>query len=72
MDKYQLSIDNQINAVNDRFDRLIGLIGKYLPGIAENAEKPITIDGNSLAVGISRKIDVQLGKISTAKGRGNV
>ncbi len=72
MDKYQLSIDNQINAVNDRFDRLIRLIGKYLPGIADNAEKPITIDGNSLAVGISRKIDAQLGKISTAKGRGNV
>ena len=72
MDKYQLSIDNQINAVNDRFDRLIGLIGKYLPGIADNAEKPITIDGNSLAVGISRKIDAQLGKISIAKGRGNV
>ena len=72
MDKYQLSIDNQINAVNDRFDRLIGLIGKYLPGIADNAEKPITIDGKSLAVGISRNIDAQLGKISTAKGRGNV
>lgn len=72
MDKYQLSIDNQINAVNDRFDRLIGLIGKYLPGIAENAEKPITIDGKSLAFGISRNIDAQLGKISTAKGRGNV
>ena len=72
MDKYQLSIDNQINAVNDRFDRLIGLIGKYLPGIADNAEKPITIDGKSLAFGISRNIDAQLGKISTAKGRGNV
>ena len=70
--KYQVSFDAQFNALNDRFDRVISLIGKYLPGIAENAEKPITIDGNSLAVGISRKIDAQLGKISTAKGRGNV
>lgn len=70
--KYQVSFDTQFNALNDRFDRVISLIGKYLPGIAENADKPITIDGNSLAVGISRKIDAQLGKISTAKGRGNV
>ena len=70
--KYQVSFDAQFNALNDRFDRVISLIGKYLPGIADNAEKPITIDGNSLAVGISRKIDAQLGKISTAKGRGNV
>ena len=70
--KYQVSFDAQFNALNDRFDRVISLIGKYLPGIADNAEKPITIDGKSLAVGISRNIDAQLGKISTAKGRGNV
>ena len=70
--KYQVSFDTQFNALNDRFDRVISLIGKYLPGIADNAEKPITIDGKSLAVGISRNIDAQLGKISTAKGRGNV
>ena len=70
--KYQVSFDTQFNALNDRFDRVISLIGKYLPGIAENAEKPITIDGKSLAFGISRNIDAQLGKISTAKGRGNV
>ena len=70
--KYQVSFDAQFNALNDRFDRVISLIGKYLPGIADNAEKPITIDGKSLAFGISRNIDAQLGKISTAKGRGNV
>ena len=70
--KYQVSFDTQFNALNDRFDRVISLIGKYLPGIADNAEKPITIDGKSLAFGISRNIDAQLGKISTAKGRGNV
>ena len=70
--KYQVSFDAQFNALNDRFDRVISLIGKYLPGIADNAEKPISIDGKSLAVSISRNIDAQLGKISTAKGRGNV
>ena len=70
--KYQVSFDAQFNALNDRFDRVISLIGKYLPGIADNAEKPITIDGKSLVFGISRNIDAQLGKISTAKGRGNV
>ena len=70
--KYQVSFDAQFNALNDRFDRVISLIGKYLPGIADNVEKPITIDGKSLAFGISRNIDAQLGKISTAKGRGNV
>ena len=32
----------------------------------------IVLDGNSLVVGMSRKMDSQLGKMSVAKGRGNV
>ena len=32
----------------------------------------IVLDGNSLVVGMSRKMDTQLGKMSVAKGRGNV
>ena len=72
MQKYQLSFDAQFNSLNDGFDRLIGLIGQYLPNIADNMDRNIVLDGNSLVVGMSRKMDAQLGKISVAKGRGNV
>ena len=70
--EYQISFDNQLNTLNDSIDRLIELIGEHLPNIADNIDRPILLDGNSLAVGISRKIDSQLGKISNSKGRGNV
>ena len=72
MQRYQLDFNAQIGALNDGFDRLLTLIGQYLPNIAENMDRNIVLDGNSLVVGMSRKMDSQLGKMSTAKGRGNV
>ena len=72
MQQYQVSFNTQFNALNDRVDQLITLISKYLPNIADNMDREIVLDGNSLAVGISRKIDTQLGRMATAKGRGNV
>lgn len=72
MQKYQVAFDAQFSSLNDGFDRLIALIGQYLPNIADNMNRPLTVDGKALAVGISRNMDAQLGKISVAKGRGNV
>ena len=72
MQKYQVAFDAQFNTLNDGFDRLLALIGQYLPNIADNMNRPLTVDGKALAVGISRNMDAQLGKISVAKGRGNV
>lgn len=72
MQKYQVAFDAQFSSLNDGFDRLLALIGQYLPNIADNMDRNIVLDGNSLTVGISRKIDTQLGKMSVAKGRGNV
>lgn len=70
--KYQIGFDAQFSTLNDGFERLLSLIGQYLPDIASNMDRNIVLDGNSLAAGISRKIDTQLGKMSVAKGRGNV
>lgn len=72
MTQYQLSINGQIGGLNNSIDRLTNLIASYLPQIAENSDKPISIDGNSLAVGMRRQIDYQLGRLSVGKGRGNV
>ena len=72
MQKYQLDFNAQIGALNDGFDKLISLVGQYLPNIAGRMDRNIVLDGNSLAVGISRAIDVQLGKMSVSKGRGNI
>ena len=72
MQKYQIGFDAQFSTLNDGFERLLSLVGQYLPDISSNINRPIVLDGNAVAVGISRKIDTQLGKMSVAKGRGNV
>lgn len=72
LQKYQVDFNAKIDSLNDGFDNLLALIGQYLPNIANNMDRNIVLDGNSLVVGMSRKMDAQLGKISTAKGRGNV
>ena len=72
MQKYQLDFNAQIGSLNDGFERLIGLIGQYLPDIASNMDRNIVLDSNSLVVGMSRKMDSQLGRMATAKGRGNI
>ena len=72
MQKYQIDFNAQIGALNDGFERLIGLIGQYLPDIASNMDRNIVLDSNSLVVGMSRKMDSQLGRMATAKGRGNI
>ena len=72
MQKYSLDFNAQIGNLSDGFDRLLLLVGQYLPNIADNMDRNIVLNGDSLVVGMSRKMDAQLGKISTAKGRGNV
>ena len=72
MRQYQVAFNTQLEVLNDRFDQLINLIGEYLPDIANNMDRNIVLDSNSLVVGMSRKMDSQLGKISSAKGRGNI
>lgn len=72
MQRYSLDFNAQISNLNDGFERLISLVGQYLPDISSNMDRNIVIDGDSLAVGMSRKMDAQLGKIAVSKGRGNV
>ena len=69
---YQIDYTIQLNNINDSIDRFISLVGEYLPGISQKMDRPIVVDGNSLAVGMARKMDSQLGKLTVAKGRGNV
>ena len=72
MQKYQLEFNAQFNALNDGFERLIALVGNYLPDIAGGMDRNIVLDTNGLVVGMSRKMDTQFGKMAIAKGRGNV
>ena len=72
MQKYSLDFNAQLSYLNDGFERLISLIGNYLPEISENSKKELSVSGDKLVLGISRKMDSQLGKLAIAKGRGNV
>ena len=69
---YRPDYTEQLNLINDAIDRLISLVSQYLPDIATKMDRPIVVNGDALAVGISRKMDSQLGKISVSKKRGNV
>lgn len=70
--KYQFEFNNQFNILNDSVERLIGLIGEYLPDIASGIDREIVLDSGAMVVGMTRKIDRELGKIKSSKGRGNV
>ena len=72
MQKYQVDFNAQFTSLSNSFDRLLAVVSEYLPNIADSANKDIVIDGNSLAIGMSRKIDSQLGRMAISKGRGNV
>ena len=72
MKKYQLDFNAQLGALGDGFDRLVSLVGQYLPDIAVNSAKELTFSGDKLVLGISKRMDLQLGKMAVAKGRGNV
>ena len=72
MQKYQLDFNAQIGALNDGFDRLIGLVGNYLPNISDNMNRPLMVDGNNLVTSISKQMDNQLGRMAISKDRGNV
>ena len=70
--KYQFEFNNQFNILTDSVERLISLIGEYLPEITNGLDRPIVLDSDAMAVGISQKIDRELGKRKLSKGRGNV
>ena len=72
MQKYQIDLNAQIGTLNDGFDRLIGLVGNYLPNISDNMNRPLMVDGNNLATSISKQMDDQLGRMAISKDRGNV
>lgn len=72
MQNYQLDFNAQIGELNDGFERLIALVGQYLPDIAGGMDRNIVLDGNALVVGMSKRMDNQFGKMAIAKGRGNV
>lgn len=72
LQKYQIDFNAQLDSLNDGFERLLALVGNYLPDIAVGMERQIVLDGNALVVGMSKRMDTQFGKMATAKGRGNV
>ena len=72
LQKYQLDFNAQIDSLNDGFDRLIGILGQYLPNISDKMDRPIGFNGKEFVRSIGGQMDNQLGKMAVAKCRGNV
>ena len=72
LSNYQTDYSEHLALINDNIDRLISLVGEHLPNIDNKMNRPVMVDTDALAVGMSRKMDSQLGKITISKDRGNV
>lgn len=59
-----------IQMIDDKFDRLISIIGQYFPEFAENMQHNIVLDDGTMVAKLTPKIDKQLGIIYKRKERG--
>ena len=53
-----------------RLDTVIDCLSKYMPGLAENNSQNIYLDGDTLVGALGGRIDTELNKQYTRKGRG--
>lgn len=51
------------------FNKLIELLGAYLPDIKDSLDRPLVLDSGKVVGGIARKMDDKLGDIMTTKAR---
>ena len=51
------------------FEKLIDLLGVYLPGIKDSMDRPVVLDSGQLVSGIASKMDAKLGDLATGKSR---
>ena len=51
------------------FEKLIDLLGVYLPDIKDSMDRPVVLDSGQLVSGIASKMDAKLGDLATGKSR---
>jgi hypothetical protein len=61
---------NEFSGLSERLDAVVDYLSKYLPGLADNASQSIYLDGDTLVGTLGGRIDAELARQYTKKGRG--
>lgn len=61
---------NEFSGLSERLDAVVDYLSRYLPGLAENASQSIYLDGDTLVGTLGGRIDAELARQYTKKGRG--
>ena len=61
---------NEFSGLSERLDAVVDYLSKYLPGLADNASQSIYLDGDTLVGTLGSRIDAELARQYTKKGRG--
>ena len=61
---------NEFSGLSERLDAVVDYLSKYLPGLADNASQGIYLDGDTLVGTLGGRIDAELARQYTKKGRG--
>lgn len=61
---------NEFSGLSERLDAVVDYLSKYLPGLADNASQGIYLDGDTLVGTLGSRIDAELARQYTKKGRG--
>lgn len=61
---------NEFGGISERLDAVVDYLSRYLPGLAENASQSIYLDGDTLVGTLGGRIDAELARQYTKKGRG--
>ena len=61
---------NEFSGLSERLDAVVDYLSKYLPGMADNASQSIYLDGDTLVGALGGRIDAELARQYTKKGRG--
>ena len=63
------AVKKETSELSYGIDKLIDLLGTYLPDIKDNMNRPLVLDSGKVVGGIARKMDNKLGDIMTTKAR---
>ena len=61
---------SELKNMNNKIDRIIGLLVQFFPEVIEAMKTPMVLDPDGAAVALAAPMDRELGKLAIQKGRG--
>lgn len=71
MDMIRVAVNEENSGIIERLEMLIDLLARFFPQILSTMDRDVVLDDGTLVGKMTQKMDVELGKILTLKGRWN-